>query len=135
MTGKAIKCTVNLSKFAHGRYNALFELSFSDHTFWVARIRLWGDADRKKEMLGEIVTMRMVNARTSIHPPTVYTYDSDTNNRLGYPYMLTSALPGKHLDAGLAFSVPINLQPKFASQLAQYVWELSQIIFDESGCV
>jgi len=133
MSGNAIKCTVNLSKYTLGTYNAVFELSFSDHTFWVARIRLWGDADCETEMLSEIATMRMVNARTSIPVPTVFTYNCDANNLFGYPYMLMGALPGKHLDDQFAFSVPTSFQPKIAAQLAKYVWELSQITFDGSG--
>jgi hypothetical protein len=124
---------VNLSKFTCGAYNAVFELSFSDDTFWVARIRLWADADCEMEMLSEIATMRIVNVRTSIPVPTVFAYNCEANNPFGYPYMLMGALPGKILDDQFAFSVPTSFQPKVAAQLAQYVWELSQITFDQSG--
>jgi hypothetical protein len=49
-------------------------------------------------MLSEIATIRMVNIRTSIRVPTVFTYNYDTNNPFSYPYMLIGALLGKHLD-------------------------------------
>jgi hypothetical protein len=133
VSGNDITCGVNLNKFTRGTYNVVFELSFSDSTFWVARIRLWGDADCEMEMLSEIATMRIVSARTSIPVPTVFAYNYDTNNEFGYPYILMDALPGKLLDDPFAFSVPTSFQPRVAAQLAQYVWELSQIVFDQSG--
>ncbi|KAJ2906914.1 uncharacterized protein MKZ38_009777 [Zalerion maritima] len=101
-----VTCAANLTKWVRGVFNVVFELAFSDGSFWVARIRLWDDVDLETEMLSEIATMNVIGARSSIPVPTVYAYSCETTNPFGYPYMLMSALPGKVLERQFAFSVP-----------------------------
>jgi hypothetical protein len=48
--------------------------------------------DCEMEMLSEIATIRVVNARTSIPVHTVFACNCDANNPFGYPYMLMGAL-------------------------------------------
>ena len=132
-TSGVVTCTANLTRLASGTFNVVFELSFSNNTFWVARIRIWDDGDFETEMLSEIATLMLVKERTSMPIPTVYTYNCHEGNAFGFPYMLMSTLPGKHLDDPFAFSVPEEFKPKVADKLAQYVWELSQITFDHIG--
>ena len=183
----SLSCTANLERLARGYFNVAIELSFSDGTFWIARIRIppqepeeevavveeredqvkkdekkekvveraelageceedddeEGDGDdddadneeleNKIEMLSEIATMRLVAQRTSIPVPEVYCYDWTQNNPFGFSYMLMTALPGKSLKDCLGCSVPKELQPKLAAQMAGYILQLSKITFYQIG--
>ena len=134
LPSEALSCAANHSRVTWGDYNVVFELCFSDGTFWVARIRICdGDEDFDTEMLSEIATVRLVSEKTSIPVPKLFTYDCKARNPFGFPYMLTSTLPGKILKDQFAFSVPSTFHPKIGSQLAKYVWELSRITFHETG--
>ena len=114
-------------------FNVAFELSFSNNTFWVVRIRTWTHRDIKGEMLSEVATMKLVKERTSIPIPTVYAYGWEESNEFGFPYMLMNMLSGRHVESTFPSSVPEEFKPKVAGQLAQYIWELSQITFDQIG--
>ncbi|KAK3898915.1 kinase-like domain-containing protein [Staphylotrichum tortipilum] len=128
-----LTCTANLERVARGGFNMAIELSFSDGSFWVARISDGHELDHQTEMLSEIATMRLVATKTSIPVPQVYCYDHRQNNPFGFPYMLMSALPGRMLKGPLAFSVPKSFQPKIASQMADHIQQLSRITFSEIG--
>ncbi len=91
------------------------------------------DAELRLEMLSELATMKVVSARTSIPVPAVYHYECGTDNPFGRPYILMEAMPGRVLEEQFAFAVPAALQPKVAAQFAHYVWELSQVTFDQIG--
>ena len=141
--GGKLTCTANLTRFAQGQCNIVIELSFSDGSYWVARVVTplndSGVEDRiewmEKLMLSGIATMRLVAQRTSLPVPIVYSYDTDPHNTFGFRYVLMSALPGKKMKAPLYLTVPDDSRKKVTDQMAGYVNELSQITFPQLGYI
>lgn len=133
-----IICTINTSKWQLGLFNAVyFELSFSDGSFWLVRTIFYDEnnEDGRDKMLSELAVMKLVRQHTSIPVPAVFAYECDKNNPFGRPYLLQEAMKGKMLDKQFALSTPPEFQPKVASQMAQYIWELSRVTFDQIGRV
>lgn len=131
-SGQALTCTIDHTRFARGMNNVVFEVAFSNSTYWVVRIRLSDDQEAETEMLSEIATTGLIQERTSIPVPTIISYNCSKGNPFGFRYMLMSALPGKNFEM-FSHSVPAHYKDKVASQLAKYLHELSQITFDKIG--
>jgi aminoglycoside phosphotransferase (APT) family kinase protein len=116
------------SRFACGASNLVLEVSFSDSTYWVVRIRFPDvdeDPEVEKAMQSEVATMRLIQERTSIPVSTIFGYNAKQRNPFGYSFMFMSVLPGRHLDSHLAFSVPKRQQAKVAGQLAEILHQLN----------
>ena len=136
-----LRCTAKLTHFANGRINVVIELSFSDGTYWVARvIKPFKESGKEKKnewvetmMVSGIATMRLVTQRTSLPVPVVYAYDANLHNTFGFRYVLMSALPGKTMKAPLFLTIPDASRTKVAKQMAVYVHQLSQITFPQIG--
>jgi aminoglycoside phosphotransferase (APT) family kinase protein len=132
-SAQALTCTIDHTRFARGMGNVVFEVAFSNSTYWIVRIRLSDEQEAETEMLSEIATTRLVQQMTSIPVPTIFAYNCGKGNPFGFRYMLMSALPGRVLDDPFSMSVPAHHKNKVASQLAKYLHELSRITFDKIG--
>jgi hypothetical protein len=132
-SAQALTCTIDHTRFARGIGNVVFEVAFSNSTYWVVRIRLSDEQEAETEMLSEIATTGLVQQRTSIPVPTIFAYNYSKGNLFSFRYMLMSALPGKILDDPFSMSIPTHHKNKVASQLAKYLHELSRITFDKIG--
>jgi isoamyl acetate esterase len=133
-------CKISHDRFACGASNLVLEVSFSDSTHWVVRIRFLEDArddpDAEKAMHSEVATMRLIQERTSIPVAKIFGYNAEQGNPFGYQYMFMSVLPGRHLDGPFAMSVPVQHQQKVANQLAEILHQLStRMIFERIGRV
>ncbi len=133
-----LTCTANTSLFAYGYNNLVLELAFSDHVYWIARIRyrVVGVSEARghaMDLLSEIATIRTVRERTSIPAPQVFAFDVSPSNEVGCPYMIMEALPGRTLGGSIAAQVPSEHLPKVASQLAEVVYQLYGLAFDRAG--
>lgn len=135
-----LTCTIDESCFALGRNSIVFEIIFSDQSQWIVRIRLPDDDGLNEEedsvetsMVSEIATMKLIASRTSIPIPKIYSFDVRANNAFGFRYVLMQALPGRHLDHGLARSIPRECWDKVVDQLSDYWHQLSRLRFDRIG--
>ena len=133
-----LTCTVNTSLFAYGYDNLVLELAFSDHVYWIARIRhrAMGPSEARghaMDLLSEIATIRTVRERTSIPAPQVFAYDVSSSNEVGCPYMIMETLPGRTLGGPIAAQVPSEHLPKVANQLAAVIYQLHGLTFDRTG--
>jgi aminoglycoside phosphotransferase len=126
-----VPCSIDLTRLASGRQNVIFEISFSNGTYWVVRVSLTQDVE--EQMLSEVATINLLLEKTSIPVPSVLGSNCHNENQFGFPYMFMSALPGRTLEKTFALSVPEKYQRKVAGQLARYWHELSQVTFDQIG--
>ena len=94
-------CTIDAEKFQCGTDHIVFELVFGDGVCWIARIKLpegSGFNISVVEMKSEIATINFVKSHSTIPVPEVYGYnlhDAGPLNRVGRPYILFQALPGR----------------------------------------
>jgi hypothetical protein len=144
-TAQAIRrlpdCKVLTDHFTAGRERIVFEVEFSDGTYWIARISLpplpeedhgaFLPCPGREVNFSEIVTMRYVATRTSIPIPRVHYYDLDPSNELGAPYMFMDKVFGKFIRP--LPSTPIDDVPQVYSQFADIVLSLSRLTFPEIG--
>jgi serine/threonine protein kinase len=133
----SLTCTIDEDKFANGTFNVAFEIKFSDSIRWIARIKLQqGDRDvAKHSMLNEIGVMRYVKSKTTIPVPEVYDFDTNSDNPLGFAYMLMETLPGRTFKKDFPVSIPPEYWTNFTTQLADYYHQLSCLRFDQIGIV
>jgi aminoglycoside phosphotransferase (APT) family kinase protein len=118
--------------------NLVVNIAFSDQIDWIARIRHVpvqpSDARQHKvDMLSEIATMKTLKRRTTIPVPEVFAFDSSPLNGFGFPYVLMDRLKGRVLQATIAGQVPAKHLPRVASQLADVLFQLEHLTFDQLG--
>jgi Phosphotransferase enzyme family len=136
--GGSKPCAVNQTTYAYGGVNILFELCFDDGTYWLARILLPDKAypvqGKDYVLESEAATLRFLRHKTTIPVPTVYAYDSNFGNRVGMPYFLMEAMPGKRLwGGGFSDFIPDDYKPKVYRQIADILIQLYQQPFDRIG--
>ncbi|KAF5024645.1 hypothetical protein F66182_3267 [Fusarium sp. NRRL 66182] len=129
-----IECSVNTSRFDLGFYNLVLELSFTDDTYWIARIpyKAFNDHDRTS-MLSEVATMRIVQKHTKVLIPQVFDFEASADQAFGYPYILLEYLGGRTLKDLLVRSIPLEYHDKVAKQLAEVFAELQNLTFSRIG--
>lgn len=131
-------CQVNRDTYTFGGVNIVFELSFDDGTFWLARIML-PDAsyptDGKCQPLeSEVATLQFLRQNTTIPIPRVYGYDANFGNEVGMPYILMEALPGKRLwGGGFSDFIPDEYKLHVYRQIADILVQLYEHPFKEIG--
>jgi isoamyl acetate esterase len=133
-----LTCKIRHTRFASGASNVVLEVTFSDLTYWIVRIRLPEDVEEdqeiEKEMHSEVATMRLIQERTSVPVATIFGYNSEQNNPFGYRYMFMSSMPGRHLDRPFSISVPPEHWAKVAEQLADILHQIStKLTFEKIG--
>ncbi|KJZ73024.1 hypothetical protein HIM_07596 [Hirsutella minnesotensis 3608] len=133
-----ITCAINPASFTYGMNNVVFKVAFSNDVYWIARIHHAPvDPSQAREnamdMLSEIATMRTLNSRTTIPVPQVFAFDVSPTNGFGFPYILMEYLKGQVLDSTNASAVPAEHLPHAASQLADVLFQLENLSFDQLG--
>lgn len=133
-----VTCSIELTRFAIGHFNAVFEIGFSDGIYWVARVLYRQNAtDTSEELadsaLSEITTMQYVRSRTTIPVPQVFAYELSTEQPFGHAYVLMECMPGRMLENGLALSTPAEHHSKLAKQFADILNQLQSLTFDRIG--
>jgi isoamyl acetate esterase len=132
-------CTINRRRCAYGGVNILFELEFAD-CFWIARIRrpdeVYPTEGTDSVMESEVTTMRFVYNNTNIPVPAIYGYDAHfgSQNKVGMPYILMEAMPGRRLyGGGRADFIPDGHKIKVYQQTVDFIVQLYQLEFSEIG--
>ena len=131
-------CEVDPAKYTWGGSNIVFELSFSNGTYWIARVLLPDSAHplegKDYVMESEVATLRYLRQNTTIPVPSVYGHDADFNNEVGLPYILMEAMSGKKLfGGGLSDFVPEEHIEKVYRQITDILIQLYEHPFDVIG--
>ena len=84
-------------------------------------------------MLSEIATLKTLRHQTTIPAPDVIAFETSTSNELGYFYMLMTCLEGQMLGSTAARHVPVEYHPHVARQLADVMFQLQNLTFDQLG--
>jgi aminoglycoside phosphotransferase (APT) family kinase protein len=137
---KTICCKIDTTRYQTGWFNVVFEITFEDEVYWIARIQLPFTAEyddvQQAVLKSEIDTMRYVKAHTSIPVPEVYDYNVNRVsefNAIGNPYIIMSAIHGQVLPGNFRESVPEVHQDKILSDIASYLIQLSNLRFPMIG--
>lgn len=85
------------------------------------------------DMLSEIATMKTVKSRTTIPVPEVFAFDGSPSNEFGFPYIPMECLRGQFLQSSITTQVPAHHLPHVASQLANVLFQLENLTFDQLG--
>lgn len=83
-----------------GSFHIVFAIEFADGLKWMLKISANGDhfnSIAAAAMTSEAQTMRMLKKETSIPVPTVYAFDTSSNNALSAPFILMEKLGGSPL--------------------------------------
>lgn len=129
-------CTIDTMSFAHGMNNLVLKVAFSDGVNWIARVHHAPVSDAPAhtiDMLSEIATMKTLSSRTTIPVPQVFAFDASKANKFGFPYILMEYLKGRVLDSRIASQVPAASLPHIAHQLADVLFQLENLTFDQIG--
>ncbi|KAJ3545518.1 hypothetical protein NM208_g2473 [Fusarium decemcellulare] len=133
-----VACSINPKSFTYGMNNLVLKVTFSDCIDWIVRIHYVPvSATRRREhtleMLSEIATLKTLRSRTSIPVPQVYGFDPSPGNPFGFPYMFMGYLKGRVLPSTIARQVPVVYHKKIAGQLADVLFKLENLTFDQLG--
>lgn len=110
---------VRVSFFAQGAFNKLFKIEspISDHLLRVSRPIY---PSLKTE--SEVATIGFVHENTTIPVPRVVAFDSDSQNELGFEWILMEMMPGQPLMKRwntMSWSAKVNLVKQLARHQAQ----------------
>lgn len=133
-----ITCTINPASFTYGMNNLVLRIAFSDDVYWIARVHhVPIDPSQAREhamdMLSEVATMKTLSSRMTIPIPQVFAFDVSPTNEFGFPYVLMECLKGQVLETTIASQVPAEHLPHVASQLADFLFQLENLTFDQLG--
>ena len=84
-----------------GSYHIVFPIEFEDGMKWMLKVSANGDhfdSVAAAAMTSEAQTMRMLKKETSIPVPTVYAFDTSSENPLSAPFILMEKLDGRPLN-------------------------------------
>jgi aminoglycoside phosphotransferase (APT) family kinase protein len=137
---KAVSCKIDTTVYQTGWFNVVFQITFDDEVYWIARIQLpfttEYDEVQQAVLKSEVDTMRYVKSHTNIPLPEVYDYNVNRLpelNPIGHPYTLMSAIDGQILPGQFRESVPQVYQDRVLSDIAGYLIELSTLRFPMIG--
>jgi isoamyl acetate esterase len=137
---KAVSCKIDTKVYQTGWFNVVFQITFDDEVYWIARIQLpfttEYDELQQAVLKSEVDTMRYVKSHTNIPLPEVYDYNVNRLpelNPIGHPYTLMSAIDGQVLPGQFRESVPQVYQDRILSDMAGYLIELSTLRFPMIG--
>ena len=96
----SISCQVIVPPLC-GSYHIVFPIEFADGMKWMLKVSANGDhfdSVAAAAMASEAQTMRMLKKETSIPVPTVYAFDTSSENPLSAPFILMEKLDGRPLN-------------------------------------
>ena len=96
----AISCKVIVPPLC-GSYHIVFPIEFADGMKWMLKVSANGDhfdSVAAAALTSEAQTMRMLKGETSIPVPTVYAFDTSSENALSVPFILMEKLDGRPLN-------------------------------------
>ncbi|KAH8150741.1 uncharacterized protein LAJ45_05437 [Morchella importuna] len=80
-----------------GSFNLLHVLNFSDGTKWILRIPMEGIEGFPtdgRQLESEVKTMHFIRRNTTIPIPNIISFDSTTENEVGWPYLMMEFVEG-----------------------------------------
>lgn len=133
---------ISIKFFAGGGFNKLYAITssiaeYDERTECIFRVAMPIDPWYKTE--SEVATMEYVRRYTSIPVPKIYAYDSSSDNKLGFEWILMEKMAGKPLDDywdiyGYEFDrFDMNTKLQIARSVAEWVHELSKLVFEKIG--
>ena len=94
-----VKCRLLLPPVS-GSYNIVFPIEFEDGVKWMLKIHANGDhfdPVAATALESEVRTMQMIRKETIIPVPTIYAFDTSSQNALLSPFILMERLDGRPL--------------------------------------
>jgi len=130
---------ISIEFFAGGGFNKLYTITSSiadsdERHECIFRVTMPIDPWYKTE--SEVATMEYVRRYTSIPVPKVYAYDSSGDNKLGFEWIMMEKMAGKPLGDYWDIEVDrfdMNAKLHIARSVAEWVHELSMLVFDKIG--
>ena len=135
----ATACEISQSKFTYGWYNLVFEIGFSDKTFWIARIPIvqedhdGNEEEITNELESEVATMKYVKNNTTIPVPVIFAFSSTPHPDVGCRFILMESLPGVPGTGRFKEFVPDEYKQKTFRQFVDIKLQLSQCRFPRIG--
>ncbi|KAG6896786.1 hypothetical protein C0992_006059 [Termitomyces sp. T32_za158] len=81
-----------------GSYNVVWFIDFEDDVHWVFRTpQMEWSPSLERRMRSDIVTIKLIQSRTTIPIPVIHDFSVDTNNTIGRPYMVLDRVEGTQL--------------------------------------
>ena len=136
----SISCKVIIPPLC-GSYHIVFPIEFADGMKWMLKVSANGnhfDAVAAAAIASEAQTMRMLKKETSIPVPTVYAFDTSSENPLSAPFILMEKLDGRPLtDLWFNQEVPKSCLEHFRiktlQNLAAMMVQLNKFTVSTSG--
>ena len=96
----SISCKVIIPPLC-GSYHIVFPIEFEDGMNWMLKVSVSGDhfdSVAAAALVSEAQTMRMLKKETSIPVPTIYAFDTSSENSVSAPFILMEKLDGRPLN-------------------------------------
>ncbi|KAG5350102.1 hypothetical protein C0989_000186 [Termitomyces sp. Mn162] len=133
----SVACTVDPLPKA-GAFNVVWFIDFEDNVHWVFRTPQaeWCPMLAKR-LRSDIITMKLIQSRTSIPIPLIHDFSVDTNNVIGRPYTFSDRVEGTQL-------CKLWFDPKWFTEehrknvfrsLVSYMVQLRNLEFPSIGCL
>ena len=142
-TGEYIPCIVHPSPM-NGTYNITFELQFSDGVRWILKVPMDGHGDsfqpvNQQALISEARTMQFIKSETTIPVPTIYAFDSSTNNILGLAFILMEKMEGVSAWQVWNSEEPVNKRERHRARIMQGIAaamvQLNKFTSDQGGAL
>ncbi|TLD03910.1 hypothetical protein PgNI_11274, partial [Pyricularia grisea] len=135
------KCVL-LPQLNFGGLHLVRLIKFDDDEIWVVRIQLNGGTQQATQRLvGEVHVLSLVRERTRIPVPSIFAFESTTENPVGVPFFLMEFVPGDTvMDSFGGYEVhrgqiPQHHKPSFVRQVAKLQVEMASVRFPQIGTV
>ncbi|KAH7324977.1 hypothetical protein B0I35DRAFT_476176 [Stachybotrys elegans] len=129
-------------RFLDNDYN-FFPITFHDGEQWIIKIPQAGTPEEWKDyheigLESEAKTLQMLQKRTTIPVPTVYSFDTSLNNPLKFPYMFLSVIKGLSLETVWYNSEDsperrLQVRTRALEQIAAAMAQLDEFEYDYGG--
>lgn len=115
--------------YSQGAFNKLYKISGTGPDV-LLRVSLPVDPGRKTE--SEVATINFIHANTDIPVPRIIAFDSDTENELGFEWILMELMPGGPVRRFWR-KMSWDAKEKLVGQLAKHQAQLFAIRFQQIG--
>ncbi|QKX60286.1 uncharacterized protein TRUGW13939_07429 [Talaromyces rugulosus] len=142
--GKATVIPLSVSARAlAGSSHILIPVNFWNGTRWLLKVPRKGTqdqftADDARDLRSEVLTMQLLRRETTIPVPEVFAFSTNFNNKLGFPFILMTYLPGAAVSKiwykELEYPSPIReTNAQTLEDLAAAMIQLNKFTFDKIG--